>query len=183
MHLCCAYCLLHSPCIVVIACVLRFADRCKQRANNEQRSESKEQSNEQRAVHGNTDNARQQSNRSVSDSLIWQKLAGCRYLTGGINLDVSETTNWIHRSRYLNKKSKQEFIKRWLKYRSNKNAETQMTTWYGSSRLRGLRNIQSNSLPPQGKGPQDSGVWRLRRTRFKNTRRQLHGYNLYSEKK
>lgn len=128
-------------------------------------------------------NARQQSNRSVSDSLIWQKLAGCRYLTGGINLDVSETTNWIHRSRYLNKKSKQEFIKRWLKYRSNKNAETQMTTWYGSSRLRGLRNIQSNSLPPQGKGPQDSGVWRLRRTRFKNTRRQLHGYNLYSEKK
>ena len=128
-------------------------------------------------------NARQQSNRSVSDSLMWQKLAGCRYLTGGINLDVSETTNWIHRSRYLNKKSKQEFIKRWLKYRSNKNAETQMTMWYGSSRLRGLRNIQSNSLPPQGKGPQDSGVWRLRRTRFKNTRRQLHGYNLYSEKK
>ena len=126
--------------------------------------------------------ARQQSNRSVSDSLMWQKLAGCRYITGGINLDTSETSNWIHRSRYLNYKSKKDFVKRWLKYRSPKEVESQMTMWYGSSRLRGLRNIQSDTLPPQGKGPQDSGVWRLRRTRFKNTRRQLHGYNLTKDK-
>ena len=102
--------------------------------------------------------ARQQSNRSVSDSLMWQKLAGCRYITGGINLDTSETSNWMHRSRYLNYKSKKDFVKRWLKYRSPKQVESQMTMWYGSSRLRGLRNIQSDALPPQGKGPQDSGV-------------------------
>ena len=113
---------------------------------------------------------------------MWQKLAGCRYITGGINLDTSETSNWIHRSRYLNYKSKKDFVKRWLKYRSPKEVESQMTMWYGSSRLRGLRNIQSDTLPPQGKGPQDSGVWRLRRTRFKNTRRQLHGYNLTKDK-
>ena len=126
--------------------------------------------------------ARQQSNRSVPDSLMWQKLAGCRYITGGINLDTSETSNWMHRSRYLNYKSKKDFVKRWLKYRSPEQVESQMTMWYGSSRLRGLRNIQSDTLPPQGKGPQDSGVWRLRRTRFKNTRRQLHGYNLSKDK-
>merc|ERR1711903_305465 len=73
--------------------------------------------------------ARQQSNRSVSDSLMWQKLAGCRYITGGINLDTSETSNWIHRSRYLNYKSKKDFVKRWLKYRSPKEVESQMTMW------------------------------------------------------
>ena len=118
---------------------------------------------------------RQQSNRSVPFSLMWNELIGCRYLVKQKVLSLSTQTILLRDTQLL--PDLVMFEDRALK---------DMVFWSKSSALKKRKNsgspIKSNSLPPQGRGVQDKGTWRLRRTRSKAGKRKLAGFTYPSNR-
>nr|YP_009646439.1 hypothetical chloroplast RF1 [Chloroparvula japonica]QBX98159.1 hypothetical chloroplast RF1 [Chloroparvula japonica] len=112
---------------------------------------------------------RQQSNRSVPFSLMWVQLLGCRYLI------KDKVFSLVSRNQLLNL-SEQLPILSTLEDQASKD----MIFWSKSYGLKKRKMraspVKIGDLPPQGRGVQDKGYWRLRRTRAKSGKRKFKGY-------